>query len=197
MVDKIEEEYQEQLKRKDKDAFKKEQELNLTKYELKEAQRRLELPVSLQLAEARKRIRELEEKVASFENKVPTQESTEIADDTIPIVDMPNKEKAIQLMQQQLDMNQQTIEQLKKEVETVKENSNEREMEYKRLIASCCNLPLEKVDMLIKPLTLAIENDPPDLDMTKVVGFMERLQRRGSVNSNMSTPHESSTTSPF
>ncbi|KAG1243933.1 hypothetical protein G6F68_015648 [Rhizopus microsporus] len=115
MVDKIEEEYQEQLKRKDKDAFKKEQELNLTKYELKEAQRRLELPVSLQLAEARKRIRELEEKVASFENKVPTQESTEIADDTIPIVDMPNKEKAIQLMQQQLDTNQQTIEQLKKE----------------------------------------------------------------------------------
>ncbi|KAG1466180.1 hypothetical protein G6F46_001346 [Rhizopus delemar] len=197
MVDKIEEEYQEQLKRKDKDAFKKEQELNLTKYELKEAQRRLELPVSLQLAEARKRIRELEEKVASFENKVPTQESTEITDDTIPMVDMPNKEKAIQLMQQQLDMNQQTIEQLKKEVETVKENSNEREMEYKRLIASCCNLPLEKVDMLIKPLTLAIENDPPDLDMTKVVGFMERLQRRGSVNSNMSTPHESSTTSPF
>ncbi|CAO3584717.1 unnamed protein product [Absidia cylindrospora] len=47
----------------------------------------------------------------------------------------------------------------------------------KRLIAACCNLPLEKVDDFIGPLTLAIENDPPDLDFARVIGFMEKLRQ--------------------
>ncbi|ORZ15650.1 hypothetical protein BCR42DRAFT_451604 [Absidia repens] len=47
----------------------------------------------------------------------------------------------------------------------------------KRLIAACCNLPLEKVDDFIGPLTMAIENDPPDLDFARVIGFMEKLRQ--------------------
>lgn len=191
MVDRLEEEYQDQLRRKDKEASRREQELKLVKYELKEALKRLELPTTVQLAEARKRIRELEDEVFRFENKKI--ESTDGTDNNGSANDVTSKDKLIKSLQHQLDTSLQTIEQLKQELELVKE----REMEYKRLIATCCNTPLEKLDILIKPLTLAIENDPPDLDMTRVIGFMEKLQRRGSVNSNSGTPHDLSSTPTF
>lgn len=53
----------------------------------------------------------------------------------------------------------------------------EKELGCKRLIAACCNLPMDKIDEFIEPLTLAIENDPPDMDFTRVIGFMEKLRR--------------------
>ncbi|CAO3686433.1 unnamed protein product [Rhizopus stolonifer] len=190
MVDKIEDEYQEQLKRKDKEAFRKDKELSLVNHELREAQRRLELPVSLQLVETRKKIRQLEEKLSLIENTKKTPENQE--EEVMAGISY----KTIQSLQQQLESSQNTIEQLKMELNTAKDSSSEREMEYKRLIASCCNIPLEKVDLLIKPLTLAVENNPPDLDMARMVGFMDQLERRGSVHSNMSTPHNNSSTSP-
>lgn len=191
MVDRLEEEYQDQLRRKDKEASRREQELKLVKYELKEALKRLELPTTVQLAEAKKRIRELEDEVFRFESKKI--ESADGIDNNDSANDVTSKDKLIKSLQHQLDTSLQTIEQLKQEIELVKE----REMEYKRLIATCCNTPLEKLDILIKPLTLAIENDPPDLDMTRVIGFMEKLQRRGSVNSNSGTPHDLSSTPTF
>ncbi|CEG66420.1 hypothetical protein RMATCC62417_03007 [Rhizopus microsporus] len=191
MVDRLEEEYQDQLRRKDKEASRREQELKLVKYELKEALKRLELPTTVQLAEAKKRIRELEDEVFRFESKKI--ESADGTDNNGSANDVTSKDKLIKSLQHQLDTSLQTIEQLKQEIELVKE----REMEYKRLIATCCNTPLEKLDILIKPLTLAIENDPPDLDMTRVIGFMEKLQRRGSVNSNSGTPHDLSSTPTF
>lgn len=52
-----------------------------------------------------------------------------------------------------------------------------REMGCKRLIAACCNLPLDKVDEFIEPLTIAVENDPPDMDFARVIGFMEKLRQ--------------------
>lgn len=56
----------------------------------------------------------------------------------------------------------------------------EKEMQCKRLIAACCGLALDKVDELVEPLTLAIESDPPDLDLARVIGFMEKIRRQGS-----------------
>ncbi|KAI8337663.1 hypothetical protein BC941DRAFT_40384 [Chlamydoabsidia padenii] len=56
----------------------------------------------------------------------------------------------------------------------------EKEMQCKRLIAACCGLALGKVDELVEPLTLAIASDPPDLDLARVMGFMEKIRRQGS-----------------
>ncbi|CAO3642629.1 unnamed protein product [Cunninghamella blakesleeana] len=53
----------------------------------------------------------------------------------------------------------------------------EKELGCKRLIAACCNLPMDNIDEFIEPLTLAIENDPPDMDFSRVIGFMEKLRR--------------------
>ncbi|KAI8388506.1 uncharacterized protein BYT42DRAFT_603008 [Radiomyces spectabilis] len=72
---------------------------------------------------------------------------------------------------------------LQAEVENLRAQSSEREMQCKRLIAICCDLPIEQVDELIEPLTLAIENDPPDLDVNRVIGFMERMKRQSMSSS--------------
>ncbi|CAO3587300.1 unnamed protein product [Absidia cylindrospora] len=56
----------------------------------------------------------------------------------------------------------------------------EKETQCKRLIAACCNLPVDKIDELVEPLTLAIESDPPDLDLARVIGFMEKIRRQGA-----------------
>lgn len=53
----------------------------------------------------------------------------------------------------------------------------EKELGCKRLIAACCHLPIDTIDEFIEPLTLAIENDPPDMDFTRVIGFMEKLRQ--------------------
>ncbi|KAI8088715.1 uncharacterized protein BX664DRAFT_331214 [Halteromyces radiatus] len=55
--------------------------------------------------------------------------------------------------------------------------SLEKEQECKRLISACIHLPMDKIDDFIGPLTLAIENDPPDLDFARVIGFMEKLRQ--------------------
>lgn len=65
----------------------------------------------------------------------------------------------------------------------IKESENmfyEKEMQCKRLIAACCNLPIDKIDELVEPLTLAIESDPPDLDLARVIGFMDKIRRQGA-----------------
>ncbi|CEJ04005.1 hypothetical protein RMCBS344292_17975 [Rhizopus microsporus] len=78
----------------------------------------------------------------------------------------------------------------------------EKEMQCKRLIAACCNLPIEKIDDLVEPLTLAIESDPPDLDLARVIGFMDKVKRQGaftevSITSSTSSFRQPSQGSPL
>ncbi|KAG1501372.1 hypothetical protein G6F46_003375 [Rhizopus delemar] len=69
---------------------------------------------------------------------------------------------------------------LKKEIKEIQDQFAEKETQCKRLIAACCNLPIEKIDDLVEPLTLAIESDPPDLDLARVIGFMDKVKRQGA-----------------
>ncbi|KAI7907831.1 uncharacterized protein BX663DRAFT_424862 [Cokeromyces recurvatus] len=177
MIQKLEDDYKEQLKKRDLEVFKLKKELHMIKYELREAHRRLELPVSMQLAESRKRIHELEDKLNAYDELM--------GEDTLQ--DAPhtdNKlEKKVKTLQHQLESSTKLVEKLQAELEAEKKRANEKEMEYRRLIASSCGLPIEKVDALVQPLTLAIESDPPDLDMMRVIGFMERLRSNNTTSS--------------
>ncbi|RCI02681.1 hypothetical protein CU098_011047 [Rhizopus stolonifer] len=170
MIEKLEDDYQEQLRKKDMVAFELRRELGMVKYELREAQRRLDFPVSMQLAEARKRIAQLEAQVS--------QEEPMIIDESNEEEDKSTKErkleKKIKSLQSQADMNIKTIERLQHELEAEKKRAHDKEMEYRRLIAASCGLPIERIDALIKPLTLAVESDPPDLDMARVIALMEK-----------------------
>ncbi|CAO0789772.1 unnamed protein product [Mucor circinelloides] len=71
-------------------------------------------------------------------------------------------------------------EALRHEIERLENDYVAKEMECKRLIAACCNLPIDKIDDLVEPLTLAIESDPPDLDLARVIGFMDKIRRQGA-----------------
>ncbi|KAI8369032.1 hypothetical protein BD560DRAFT_330373 [Blakeslea trispora] len=192
IIEKIEDDYQEQLKKKDLATFELRRELSMMKYELHEAQRRLEFPVSMQLAEARKKISQLEAKLAEDEltnDAKPDQEGQE--DDHEKSVKERKLEKKLKSLQHQLDTSNKTIKRLKHELETERKQAHEKEMEYRRLIAVSCGLPIERVDQLVQPLTLAVESDPPDFDMVKVIGFMEnqRKQKQANLHSpNTSTP---------
>ncbi|KAI8645363.1 hypothetical protein BD408DRAFT_382237 [Parasitella parasitica] len=85
---------------------------------------------------------------------------------------------------------------LRKDIEKLQNEHTAKEMECKRLIAACCNVPIDKIDDLVEPLTLAIESDPPDLDLARVIGFMDKIRRQGafaepataSVNGQPGTP---------
>ncbi|KAI7902939.1 uncharacterized protein BX663DRAFT_508947 [Cokeromyces recurvatus] len=68
---------------------------------------------------------------------------------------------------------------LQQEIHKIEAQFVERELQCKRLIAACCNLPIDKIDELVEPLTLAIESDPPDLDLARVIGFMDKIRRQG------------------
>ncbi|KAF1798200.1 hypothetical protein V8B55DRAFT_1343873 [Mucor lusitanicus] len=202
MIDKLEEDYIEKLKQRDAEAHALKKEMNMLKYELREAHRRLELPVSMQLAEARKKIHQLEDKVAYDETtigdlRIEQQETIDASEDPTDKSTKERKlEKKLKTLQSQVESGNKTIEKLQAELAAEKARSNEKEMEYRRLIAASCGLPIERVDGLIKPLTLAIESDPPDLDMARVIGFMERLRRQGSntngagSSSNVNSPRD-------
>lgn len=69
---------------------------------------------------------------------------------------------------------------LDQEIAELEHQYTEKEMQCKRLIAACCNLPIDKIDDLVEPLTLAIESDPPDLDLARVIGFMDKIRRQGA-----------------
>jgi hypothetical protein len=62
------------------------------------------------------------------------------------------------------------------ELAELETQSSEKEDQCKKLIAACCGVPIEKVDNLLHPLIQAIESDPPDLDLSRVAGFMAKIQ---------------------
>lgn len=189
-IGEMEEHYLEQLRQRDIESFQTKKEMNMLRYQLNEAQRRLELPVSMQLAEAQKRIHELEHQKVICDDLLIGNESKQEQEPNLDAEEKSTKErkleKRIKMLQNQVESSAKTIEKLKAESEVSQVKSKQKEMEYRRLIAASCNLPIEKVDGLIGPLTLAIESDPPDLDMARVIGFMERLRKPN-------TPHDTTT----
>ena len=100
-------------------------------------------------------------------------------------------EQQIRLLESRIASYTQNDQDLRTELQGLKAQSAEKELQCKRLIAACCNLPIEKIDDLVEPLTLAIESDPPDLDLARVIGFMEKIRRQGAFSEGLP-----STTSP-
>lgn len=65
---------------------------------------------------------------------------------------------------------------LRDEINVLRSQSTERELNCKRLIATCCNVPLDQVDDLLGPLTQAVESDGKEIDLGRVAGFMNRVR---------------------
>lgn len=81
---------------------------------------------------------------------------------------------------------QKNDEELAQELAEIKGKSPAKELQCKKVIAICCDIPLEKVDDLLGPLTQAVESDGASLDLSRVAGFMSRVKQQEGMASSSS-----------
>jgi hypothetical protein len=83
------------------------------------------------------------------------------------------QEAKIQQLQLKINSCTKSELELKKQLEDLNAQSSEKEMQYKKLIAVCCGITLERVDDLLQPLIQAVECEQmANLDIGKVEDFM-------------------------
>ncbi|KAG0259598.1 transcriptional regulator swi6 [Mortierella polycephala] len=73
---------------------------------------------------------------------------------------------------------QMNDDELSRELEDAQSKTSTNELLCKKVIAICCNIPLDKVDDMLVPLTLAVESDGASLDLSRVAGFMSRVKQQ-------------------
>ncbi|KAG0348027.1 transcriptional regulator swi6 [Podila humilis] len=78
---------------------------------------------------------------------------------------------------------QKNEQEMDQEMSDIKGKSPAKELQCKKVIAICCDIPLEKVDDLLGPLTLAVESDGASLDLGRVAGFMSRVKQMEGIAS--------------
>lgn len=74
-------------------------------------------------------------------------------------------------------------EELSRELADSQSKTSANELLCKKVIAICCKIPLDKVDDMLIPLTLAVESDGASLDLTRVAGFMSRVKQQEAMAS--------------
>ncbi|KAG0175528.1 transcriptional regulator swi6 [Apophysomyces sp. BC1015] len=207
----LDDEYGGQLTESEKELRHVLDELSSVTRQLEETRKDLEerQSKSRQLAEAQQRLHNLEvalqsewsdlERITEHKELLSPSRLDNIDEtediDALFVVPYENQDREhfVQILQTRVDAYTKNGEELCSEVERLRTQSAEKEMQCKRLIAACCNLPIEKIDELVEPLTLAIESDPPDLDLARVVGFMEKIRRQGAFTDASSTSSSGST----
>ncbi|KAF9117195.1 transcriptional regulator swi6 [Mortierella sp. AM989] len=78
---------------------------------------------------------------------------------------------------------EQNEKELVQELADVKDQSLDRELQCRKVISICCNIPLEKVDEMLVPLTLAVESDGASLDLSRAAGFMSKVKKQDVIAS--------------
>ncbi|KAI8361774.1 ankyrin repeat-containing domain protein [Choanephora cucurbitarum] len=216
IVDALDEEYGSQLTSKEQELQAVQEDLNAVSQELEKTRKSLEerQTQSQRLSEAQQKTRNLdhalqtgwqrlESLMQASGRQVLTQQDLDRFDEHTDIdahlndIGLPTDDK--DLLDQQIrrarakvkayEANNKALDQ---EIMEIEHQYTEKEMQCKRLIAACCNLPIDKIDDLVEPLTLAIESDPPDLDLARVIGFMDKIRRQGAFTEPpipKSTPH--------
>ena len=96
------------------------------------------------------------------------------------------------LLRARIEAYEQNEKDLTQEMTEIKGQSLEKEQQCRKVISICCNIPLEKVDEMLVPLTLTVESDGASLDLPRVAGFMSKVKQQDAIASVVSRP----TTSP-
>ncbi|KAI7886953.1 apses-domain-containing protein [Lichtheimia hyalospora FSU 10163] len=176
LVDALDEDYTTQLRERDE--------------ELQRTQQKL-WAVTLQLNEAQRKLEEHEKQQQRLDDNNNTDDLLNEADNSIQPNDNDPRtreqwlEERIRILQRQINTQSKSQEDLSVRYDSLQTQTSEREQQCKRLIAACCNLPLERIDTLLEPLLAAVESDPPDLEFGQVVSFMEQLRQNSN---NKSSP---------
>jgi hypothetical protein len=78
---------------------------------------------------------------------------------------------------------EQHSKELSNELVEIKDRSLDKELQCRKVISICCSIPLEKVDEMLVPLTLAVESDGASLDLSRVAGFMSKVKQQDGIAS--------------
>ncbi|KAF9929872.1 transcriptional regulator swi6 [Linnemannia zychae] len=78
---------------------------------------------------------------------------------------------------------EQQSKELTNELVEIKDKSLDKELQCRKVISICCSIPLEKVDEMLVPLTLAVESDGASLDLSRVAGFMSKVKQQDGIAS--------------
>ncbi|OAD69883.1 apses-type HTH transcription regulator [Phycomyces blakesleeanus NRRL 1555(-)] len=203
IVDALDEEYSGQLTERDQELQQTQEEFERVTKQLDETRKTLEerQAQSQQLSETYQTIRDLEgalqtgwaelEEILQNRGDMPHPDMIDSFDENedidalfdVPVTDTedPNQlQLQVQMLQARIEAYKRNDKDLESDIQSLRTQAADKEMHCKRLIAACCNLSIDKIDELVKPLTQAIESDPPDLDLARVIGFMEKIKRQGT-----------------
>ncbi|KAG0255899.1 transcriptional regulator swi6 [Mortierella polycephala] len=92
-------------------------------------------------------------------------------------------ENDIILLQARVKAYEQNEKELAQELVEIKDQSLDKELQCRKVISICCNIPLDNVDEMLVPLTLAVESDGASLDLSRVAGFMSKVKQQDGVAS--------------
>ncbi|CAO3619402.1 unnamed protein product [Cunninghamella echinulata] len=207
IVDALDEEYGVQLNEREEKLRELQDKLDKTTQELEAARKELEKrqEQSQLLAESQQKIRNLSQSLetgwAELEMLMKNNNQQlnkdevlqfDVDQDIDSLFDIKSEQQGVKLEEGQASKNHILLlkarigaytlnnNALKTYLDGLRAETAEKELQCKRLIAACCNLSIDKIDDLVEPLTLAIESDPPDLDLARVIGFMEKIRRQGA-----------------
>lgn len=198
IVNDVECDYEAELSKKKEELFKSQQDLRTTTRELAMLRRQI---TSLRtkhdhLAEANQRVVNLEQALneetalaqslasAGSEANFSRSDAPLTNEDADAIMDVPETatdqalDSEIRALQFRINAYTRNDADLRSQIIKLQNHAAERELQCKRLIATCCNVPLDRVDGLLDPLMQAVDADGSDIDLARVAGFMSRVKQQ-------------------
>lgn len=160
---------------------------------------------ALQLTEAQQKVKNLEQSLEEETKKARSQKGYSSAirpqpegqmediDKLFDVVDIPGDQvdpsmsaearaqKHVVMLKARVRAYEQNSKELAQELVDIKDRSLDKELQCRKVISICCNIPLEKVDEMLVPLTLAVESDGASLDLSRVAGFMSKVKQQDGV----------------
>ncbi|CAG8695730.1 3353_t:CDS:2, partial [Dentiscutata erythropus] len=92
-----------------------------------------------------------------------------------PLID-PKTENEIRNLQAQINAYSKDEELLRQEINELRGKSVNAKMQYKKIIASCCKIELDKVDDCVEAILHAMESDSADFNLSRIKDLMSRVR---------------------
>ncbi|KAG0200112.1 transcriptional regulator swi6 [Mortierella sp. GBA30] len=119
----------------------------------------------------------------SPKSQPPGGDTNEGANDRSKTARETNVEQEVHMLRARILAYEQNEKELAKELTEIKDQSLDKELQCRKVISICCNIPLENVDEMLVPLTQAVESDGASLDLSRVAGFMSKVKQQDGIAS--------------
>ncbi|KAJ2999896.1 transcriptional regulator swi6 [Globomyces sp. JEL0801] len=141
------------------------------------------------IPELKLRIQKLEESLSDNLFMSSQNQSPQLFAVQKPEVFSPSSYDEIARLRQALTHQKAIEAHLCQELVNLRGSAGQHELACKRIIATCCNVPLQHVDEILQPLLDAVQSDSFNLDMRLVSTFMSRIRQ---FNPNVTVPSSDS-----